>query len=75
MYSIYSNWNVFKLLFMLFIYFLDVKLFVNLMFFTIHPAPNIMTCPTIVSGVILNPNILPEYIALIQMVNTSEVVR
>ena len=51
--------NVFKLLVM-FDYFLDV----NLMFLTNHLAPNIMIGPTIASGVILNPNILRECIAL-----------
>ena len=30
------------------------------MFFTTHLAPNIMICPTIALGVILNPNILHE---------------
>ena len=51
--------NVFKLLVM-FGYFLDV----NFMFFATHPAPNVMIGPTIASGVILNPNIIRECIAL-----------
>ena len=36
---------------------------VNLMFFTAHLPPNIMVGPTIALGVILNPDILHQYIA------------
>ena len=36
------------------------------MFFTIHMAPNFNISPTIASGVILNPNILHECIALMK---------
>ena len=60
------EWHVFNFFFML-IYFSVV----NFMFFATHLAPNIMLGPTIASGVILNPNILFENIALDKMNGVS----